>query len=197
MESRSASSSTSVARGANLPPIVAWKALITVGSFSFSRSNLILGWVSFLEFLRRVWEVIITMSWSPPTSAPGNVLVLNETVSSPRCSQSGCDVFHLGCAMSTFWMAYGCLGCLPAQGCCRLRSLGAWALCHWSPDCRKVHKLLPDRLVHLLQLSHSNHLVQPECPTLVFDQLETGVPCRTHQRHCHHSWMLVHIPKWW
>ena len=45
MEFRSASSSTSVARGANLPPIVAWKALITVGSFSFSRSNLILGWV--------------------------------------------------------------------------------------------------------------------------------------------------------
>ena len=44
---------------------------------------------------------------------------------SERCSQSGCDVFHLGCAMSTFWMAYGCLGCLPAQGCCRLRSLGA------------------------------------------------------------------------
>ena len=76
MESRSASSSTSVARGANLPPIVAWKALITVGSFSFSRSNLILGWVGFLEFLRRVWKVIITMSWSLPTSAPGNVLVL-------------------------------------------------------------------------------------------------------------------------
>ena len=32
-------------------------------------------------------------------------------------------MFHLGCAMSTFWMAYGCLGCLPAQACCRLRSL--------------------------------------------------------------------------
>ena len=47
MESRLASSSTSIARGANLPPIVAWKALITVGSFSFSRSNLILGWVGF------------------------------------------------------------------------------------------------------------------------------------------------------
>ena len=71
-----ASSSTSVARGANLPPIVAWKALITVGSFSFSRSNLILGWVGFLEFLRRVWKVIITMSWSLQTSAPGNVLIL-------------------------------------------------------------------------------------------------------------------------
>ena len=44
--------------------------------FSFSRSNLILGWVGFLEFLRRVWKVVITMSWSLPTSAPGNVLVL-------------------------------------------------------------------------------------------------------------------------
>ena len=76
MESRSASSSTSIARGANLPPIVAWKTLITVGLFSFSRSNLILGWVGFLEFLRRVWKVIITMSWLLPTSAPGDVLVL-------------------------------------------------------------------------------------------------------------------------
>ena len=76
MESRSVSSSTSIARGANPPPIIAWKALITVGSFSFSRSNLILGWVGFLEFLRRVRKVIITMSWSLPTSAPGNVLVL-------------------------------------------------------------------------------------------------------------------------
>ena len=52
MASRSTSSSTSEARGANLPPIVAWKAFITVGSFSFSGSNLILGWVGFLEFLK-------------------------------------------------------------------------------------------------------------------------------------------------
>ena len=111
-------------------------------------TNMFLGCVGFLEFLRCVWKVIITMSWSLPTSAPGNVLVLavlipEGTVSSPRCSQSGCDVFHLGCAMSAFWMAYGCLGCLPAQGCCRLQSLGAWALCHWSLDCGKVHRLLP------------------------------------------------------
>ena len=42
MESRSTSSSTSVTRDANLPPIGAWNAFITVGSFSFSRSNLIL-----------------------------------------------------------------------------------------------------------------------------------------------------------
>ena len=81
MESRSASSSTSIARGANLPPIVACKTLITVGLFSFSRSNLILGWVGFLEFLRRVWKVIITMSWLLPTSAPGDVLVLAVLIS--------------------------------------------------------------------------------------------------------------------
>ena len=78
MGSSSAPSFTSVARRANLPPIVAWKALITVGSFSFSRSN--------------------------------------------------------------------------------------------DP-------------------------VQPECPALVFDQLANAVPCSTHQFHCHHSWMLVHIPE--
>ena len=76
MESRSASSSTSVGRGANLLSIVACKAFKTVGSFSFSRSNLILGLVGFLEILRRVWKVIITMSWSFPTSAPGNVLAV-------------------------------------------------------------------------------------------------------------------------
>ena len=56
MESRSASSSSSVARGANLSPIVASKAFITVGSFSFSRSNLILGWLCFLEFLKACLE---------------------------------------------------------------------------------------------------------------------------------------------
>ena len=62
MESRSVSSSTSVARSANLQPIVALKALIIVGSFSFSKSNLVLGRIGFFEFLRRVWKVIITMS---------------------------------------------------------------------------------------------------------------------------------------
>ena len=101
------------------------------------------------DFLRQGWKVIITISGSLPTSAPWNVLVLvlvvlipERNLSSPRCSQSGCDVIHMGCTMSTFWMAYSCLGCLPAHGCCRLRSLRACALYHRSPDCRNVHKLL-------------------------------------------------------
>ena len=37
---------------------------------------MILGWVGFLEFLRRIWKVIIIMQWSLPSSALGNVLVL-------------------------------------------------------------------------------------------------------------------------
>ena len=111
-----------------------------------------------------------------------DLLVMSPT----QWSQFGCDVFHLDCSMPTFWVAYDCLGCLPAQDCCRLRSLGAWSLCHWSPDCRKVHKLLPNLLVHLLQHSHT---------TLVFDQLENGVPCRTHQLHWHHSWIWMHVTR--
>ena len=119
MESRSAYESTIVVRGEYLPPIVAWKGLIIVGSFRFSRPNMFYGEVGFLDFLRRIWKVSITMSWSLPTSAPGNVLVLavlilEWTVSSPRCSQSGCYEFHIGCVMSTFSMAYGCQGCLSA-----------------------------------------------------------------------------------
>ena len=56
-------------------------------------------WVGFLDFLRRVWKVIITM----PSHGRFQHLHLgmfwfwqfkymNGTVSSPRCNQSGCDV---------------------------------------------------------------------------------------------------------
>ena len=48
--SKSAASSTSIARVAKSPPVVAWKALITVGSISFSRSSLSLGWLVYLIF---------------------------------------------------------------------------------------------------------------------------------------------------
>ena len=37
---------------ANFPPIFAWKASATSGSFSFSRSNLILAWPIFLTLFR-------------------------------------------------------------------------------------------------------------------------------------------------
>ena len=67
---RSTCTSTSVAGGARLRPTVAWKAHVNVGSFSFLRSNQILGWVGFLHFLRRDWKVLNTISWALPTSAP-------------------------------------------------------------------------------------------------------------------------------
>ena len=112
------------------------------------------------------------------------------TVASPSCIQSCRHVFCLDCATSTFRMAHGCLECLPVQGCCKSRSLRVWVLCHWS--FRTFLKVLINFLVHLLQLSRCNDLVQSEYPALVFDQLETGVRYRTHQLHCRHSWMLVH-----
>ena len=45
LESISASSFTSIVRGATLPPIVAWEAFISQGSFSFLVSNLIFGYI--------------------------------------------------------------------------------------------------------------------------------------------------------
>ena len=63
-----------------------------------------------------------------------------------------CSIWAVLCPPSGW---HGCLGCLPAQGCCRLQSPGAWTLCHWSPDCTKVHKFLPNLLVHLLYLCYS------------------------------------------
>ena len=48
----------------------------TSGSLNFLRSNLSLGWSGFLAFFRRTRKVIITGSWSLPTSAPGKHLVL-------------------------------------------------------------------------------------------------------------------------
>ena len=63
--------------GLPLPTLLAKKfsfcfshCLVEVGdhgvqiSICKARSNQILGWVGFLDFLRQVWKVIITISWS-------------------------------------------------------------------------------------------------------------------------------------
>ena len=137
------------------------------------------------------------MSWSLPTSVRVNVpalafLMLDRSNFFIRMS-IWLSYFIPGLCMSTVWIAYGCLGHLPIQDCFRFQSQGVWAFCHCSPDCRKVHKHFPNLLVHLLLFLHSSLLVQPECPAVVFDQLEmsTGVHCRTHQFHCRHGWILV------
>ena len=55
--------------GANFPQIWASKTSATFGSFSFSRSNLILVWSCFFIFLRCKRKDIMTSSWSLYMSA--------------------------------------------------------------------------------------------------------------------------------
>ena len=67
--SMSVPSASRMVSAANSPPIIAWKAYATSGSLSFSRSNLILAWPSFLTLFRCSLK-IMTNSWSLPMSAP-------------------------------------------------------------------------------------------------------------------------------
>ena len=76
IESMSVSSLFIMVRGANSPIIIAWKVSNTLGSFSFSRSNLSLVCFGLLNLFKRMWMVIISKSWSLPMSAPGKLLVL-------------------------------------------------------------------------------------------------------------------------
>ena len=63
-------------RGANFQPIIALKVSNTLGSFSFSRSNLSFVCFGLLILFRRRWKDIISKSWSLPLSAPGKLRVL-------------------------------------------------------------------------------------------------------------------------
>ena len=62
---------------ANRPPIVALKCIAMFGYCRFSMSNLIRGFLFFRFFCNLRIIVIITRSWSLPTSAPGEVLVFS------------------------------------------------------------------------------------------------------------------------
>ena len=94
IESMSVSSLLVIVRGANLPPIIAWKVSNTLGSFSFSRSNLSLLCFGLLIFSRLLLENFVFWQCS----------LLIGSASSLECNQSGCGVVHLGYAMSIFWM---------------------------------------------------------------------------------------------
>ena len=73
---RSVSSLFMMLRGANFLPITAWKVSNTLGSFSFSRSDLSLVCFGLLILFRRRWKVIISKSLSLPLSASGKLHVL-------------------------------------------------------------------------------------------------------------------------
>ena len=74
--SMSVPSASRMVSAASFPPFTAWKAYATSGSFSFSRSNLILVWPSFLTLFRCSLKFIMTSSWSLPISAPIKLRVL-------------------------------------------------------------------------------------------------------------------------
>ena len=75
-ESMSVSSLLMMVRGANFPPIIAWKVSNTLGSFSFLRSNLSLVCFGLLILFMLRWKVIISKSWSLLMSAHGKLRVL-------------------------------------------------------------------------------------------------------------------------
>ena len=121
IESRSVSSLFMMVRGANFLPIIAWKVSNTLGSFSFSMSNLSLLCFGLLILFRWRWKVIISKSWSLPMCAPGNFVfwqcsLLVRSAALLECNQSGCGDVHLDYARSIFWMLCDDHKCWPTQG---------------------------------------------------------------------------------
>ena len=76
IESMSVSSLFMMVRGANFPPIKAWRVSNTLGSFSFSRSNLSPVCFGLLILFRRRWKVTTSKLWSLSLSVPGKLRVL-------------------------------------------------------------------------------------------------------------------------
>ena len=122
IESMSVSSLLMMVRGANLPPIIAWKISNTLGSLSFSRSNLSLVCFGLLIFFsgkggrsssasRDHFQCLLLENF-----VFWQCSLLIGSASSIECNQSGCGVVHLGYAMSIFWMLCDDQMCSPTQG---------------------------------------------------------------------------------
>ena len=153
-------------RGANLPPIIAWKVSNTLGSFSFARSNFSLvfsgegGWSSSASrdhFQCLLLENFVFWQCS----------LLIGSVSSLECNQSGCGVVHLGYAMSFFWMLCDDQMCSPTQSRWRWQTPEVWVLFHLCHHCRRVHKCLASFHKHPCPLLHSSLLAQKERPSSI------------------------------
>ena len=123
IESKFVSSLFMIVRGANCPLIIAWKVSHTLGSFSFSRSDLSLmcfgslihfrvsdedgrsSSVSCGHFQCQLLENFVFWQCS----------LLIGSASSQECNQSGCGVVHSGYARSIFWMLCDDQNCSPTQ----------------------------------------------------------------------------------
>ena len=120
IESRFVLSLLIMVRGANLPPIIAWKVSNTLGSVSFSRSNLSLVCFGLLIFSgegrrslsanRDHFQCLLLENF-----VFWRCSLLIGSASSLECNQSGCGVVHLSYAMSIFWMPCDDQICSPTQ----------------------------------------------------------------------------------
>ena len=70
-------------RGANFPPIIAWKVSNTFGIFQLFEVKLV--YFGLLILFRRRWKVIISKLWSLPMSAPGKLCVLAMFIPDRKC----------------------------------------------------------------------------------------------------------------
>ena len=128
IESVSVSLLLMMVRDANLSPILAWKVSDTLGSFSFSSSNLSLVCFGLLIFFsgeggrsssasRDHFQCLLLENF-----VFWQCKLLIGSASLLDCNQSGCGVVHLGYAMSIFWMPYNSSISLSSQS-----DVGAYA----------------------------------------------------------------------
>ena len=119
-ESMSVSSLFMIVRGANFPPIIAWKVYNTSGSFSFSRSSLSLVCFGLLILFRRRSSSASRGHFQCQLQENfvfWHCSLLIGSASSLKCYKSGCGIVHLGYARSIFWMFWFCVDqkCSPTQ----------------------------------------------------------------------------------
>ena len=117
--SMSVSSLFMMMTGANFPSIIAWKVSNTLGSFSFSRSNLNLVCFVLLIFLDEGGRSLSASCGHFQCLLLENLVfwhcsLLIRSASPLACNQSGC-VVHLGYARSIFWMLCDDQKCSPTQ----------------------------------------------------------------------------------
>ena len=90
------------------PPTVAQESTHHYWIIQFLEGKPDSGWVGFLEFLRILWKVIRTMSWSLPTSAPRNVLGVAVSLQDVVNLVVMCSTWAVPCPPSGWLMvAYG------------------------------------------------------------------------------------------
>ena len=176
-------------RGANLPPIIAWKLSNTLGSFSFSRSNLSLVCFGLLIFSSGEGGRSSSASCDHfKCLLPENFVFWQcslpiGSASSLECNQSDFGVVHLDYARSIFWMLCDDQSVRQHKIVKGGKVQESWVLSHLFFHYRRVCRCLASFHKHLCPLQHSNPLHNKN----VSDQLHSVAGHRILLFRCHHS----------